>query len=248
MYGIGDLSFAHYTTVDEQDENEELNAFNQSSLFNMTCPPLRSNQTFDFNQSMQRESKMKKSQDPNISTTLNESVMNALVSHDPRVIPDDLREVIVKQKRISSTYKTALCESYRRTKTCPYNDTCRFAHGVEELRMPGNARGKNHPKYKTMLCEKFSTTGECRYGARCQFIHKIANPALVYSANKLIEDTLSEMEIPQRAGNNSMMLRNEIGRGFARDSGHRDAAINRFVRSFHSAVPMPTKPVEFNFE
>uniref|UniRef100_A0A8L8JYX2 Zinc finger CCCH domain-containing protein 37 n=1 Tax=Heligmosomoides polygyrus TaxID=6339 RepID=A0A8L8JYX2_HELPZ len=76
-------------------------------------------------------------------------------------------------------YKTALCESYRRTQTCSYGKDCRFAHGVDELRLPAQPRGRSHPKYKTVLCDKFSNTGYCKYGARCQFIHKITNPAIL---------------------------------------------------------------------
>uniref|UniRef100_A0A8R1HTY1 C3H1-type domain-containing protein n=2 Tax=Caenorhabditis japonica TaxID=281687 RepID=A0A8R1HTY1_CAEJA len=96
---------------------------------------------------------------------------------------DDEREMIQRQKRKEEAFKTALCDAYKRAGTCPYGDSCRFAHGENELRMPSQPRGKAHPKYKTQLCDKFSTYGQCPYGPRCQFIHKLKKglPLLEYN-------------------------------------------------------------------
>lgn len=44
--------------------------------------------------------------------------------------------------------KTELCKSWVKTKTCPYGDTCAFAHGEHELQ-----KKKHVPsRYKTKLC------------------------------------------------------------------------------------------------
>ncbi|CAO4366283.1 unnamed protein product [Caenorhabditis nigoni] len=96
---------------------------------------------------------------------------------------DDERELIQRQKRKEEAFKTALCDAFKRAGTCPYGETCRFAHGENELRMPSQPRGKAHPKYKTQLCDKFSTYGQCPYGPRCQFIHKLKKglPLLEYN-------------------------------------------------------------------
>lgn len=96
---------------------------------------------------------------------------------------DDEREMIQRQKRKEEAFKTALCDAYKRSGICPYGETCRFAHGENELRMPSQPRGKAHPKYKTQLCDKFSTYGQCPYGPRCQFIHKLKKglPLLEYN-------------------------------------------------------------------
>ncbi|KAK6044137.1 hypothetical protein COOONC_18358 [Cooperia oncophora] len=60
--------------------------------------------------------------------------------------------------------KDSLCVSHSRTQTCSYGKDCRFAHGVDELRLPAQPRGRSH-SIKSLLCE-FSNTGYCKYGAR----------------------------------------------------------------------------------
>lgn len=62
-------------------------------------------------------------------------------------------------------YKTKMCNQMVNG-TCPIGDMCKYAHGMEELRVLVQPRN-----YKTTLCKNFSTTGSCRYGAKCQFIH-----------------------------------------------------------------------------
>lgn len=86
---------------------------------------------------------------------------------------DDEREEAQRLKRKEEAFKTALCDVYKRTGSCSYGHSCRFAHGEHELRLPAQPRGKSHPKYKTQLCDKFSMYGTCPYGQRCQFIHKL---------------------------------------------------------------------------
>lgn len=139
---------------------------------NTTCPP----DLLGFDVGLLRNLT---AQDAYLREQLNSCVNSALASQDPCTLTDDEREELLRQKRKEDAYKTALCESYRRTQTCSYGKECRFAHGVDELRLPAQPRGRSHPKYKTVLCDKFSNTGYCKYGARCQFIHKITNPAIL---------------------------------------------------------------------
>uniref|UniRef100_A0A1I7XUC9 C3H1-type domain-containing protein n=1 Tax=Heterorhabditis bacteriophora TaxID=37862 RepID=A0A1I7XUC9_HETBA len=139
---------------------------------NMTCP----SELIGFDVNLLRNLTL---QDAYLREQLQSSVTSALVGQDPCTLDDDQRDELMRQKRKEDAYKTALCESYRRTSTCTYGDECRFAHGVSELRLPTQPRGRSHPKYKTVLCDKFSNSGYCKYGARCQFIHKITNPAIL---------------------------------------------------------------------
>ncbi|GMT14541.1 hypothetical protein PFISCL1PPCAC_5838, partial [Pristionchus fissidentatus] len=91
---------------------------------------------------------------------------------DPCKITDDERDLLQRYKRRQDAFKTALCDTYRRTGSCSYGDNCRFAHNQEELRVPNQPRGRMHPKYKTVLCENFERDGECKYGSRCMYIHR----------------------------------------------------------------------------
>ncbi|VDD77087.1 unnamed protein product [Mesocestoides corti] len=63
-------------------------------------------------------------------------------------------------------YKTRLCRHYERHGVCLSGETCLFAHGINELRLP-----QNHPKYRTKECEMFTRMGFCGYGSQCHFIH-----------------------------------------------------------------------------
>ncbi|CAI4227814.1 unnamed protein product [Auanema sp. JU1783] len=91
---------------------------------------------------------------------------------------DEEREEAQRIRRLygfrkEEAFKTALCDAYKKNEACPYGESCRFAHGENELRLPAQPRGKAHPKYKTQLCDKYSAQGHCPYGPRCQFIHKL---------------------------------------------------------------------------
>uniref|UniRef100_A0A1I7V4G3 Zinc finger protein n=1 Tax=Caenorhabditis tropicalis TaxID=1561998 RepID=A0A1I7V4G3_9PELO len=130
-------------------------------------------------------------QDEMLKTLMSQAARSTLANQDPCTIPDDLREELMRQKRKDDAFKTALCDAYKRNQTCSYGDQCRFAHGVHELRLPQNPRGRNHPKYKTVLCDKFSTTGNCKYGTRCQFIHKLVNTSVVAQASGVLNNTCS---------------------------------------------------------
>ncbi|KIH50996.1 hypothetical protein ANCDUO_18921 [Ancylostoma duodenale] len=172
------------TKLDQSDEIDKTAAsfmktsLNDYSMYevdekhNTTCPP----DLMGFDVNLLRNLT---AQDAYLREQLSSCVKSALAAQDPCTLADDEREELLRQKRKEDAYKTALCESWRRTQTCSYGKECRFAHGVDELRLPSQPRGRNHPKYKTVLCDKFSSTGYCKYGARCQFIHKITNPAIL---------------------------------------------------------------------
>jgi len=70
------------------------------------------------------------------------------------------------QKFKPELFKTEMCRSWTKFGLCPYGESCRFAHGMRELRM----RPKPHWKYKTEMCKKF-LRGFCPYGSRCNFLH-----------------------------------------------------------------------------
>ncbi|PAV90449.1 hypothetical protein WR25_14599 [Diploscapter pachys] len=116
------------------------------------------------------------------------AVHNPILAHNSCLLTDEEREQILKEKRRADAFKTALCDSYRKFEQCQYGERCRFAHGVEELRMPVNPRGRFHPKYKTVLCDKFSTKGFCQ----CMFIHKIMNPEVLENREVVGKRLLSE--------------------------------------------------------
>uniref|UniRef100_A0A0K0ET80 C3H1-type domain-containing protein n=1 Tax=Strongyloides stercoralis TaxID=6248 RepID=A0A0K0ET80_STRER len=90
-------------------------------------------------------------------------------------LSDQEREEVLRTQRRITSYKTALCVSFRVKGSCSFGDNCRFAHSLEELKPPP----VRHPKYKTQLCDKFSATGICPYGSRCNFIHATKNGEVV---------------------------------------------------------------------
>ncbi|KAI9292525.1 hypothetical protein K502DRAFT_279946, partial [Neoconidiobolus thromboides FSU 785] len=63
-------------------------------------------------------------------------------------------------------FKTEMCTTFLNTGHCRYNQKCRFAHGVADLRTVNR-----HPKYKTQLCKNYYETGSCPYGKRCCYLH-----------------------------------------------------------------------------
>lgn len=69
----------------------------------------------------------------------------------------------------SNTFKIELCNNWMETGRCRYNEKCRFAHGVEELRVA--PRIVSEKKWKTVMCRNYHEEGHCNYGRRCHFIH-----------------------------------------------------------------------------
>lgn len=52
---------------------------------------------------------------------------------------------------------------------CPYENRCRFAHGIEELRAKDT--WGNSELYRTRKCKVFYEKHECKFGERCNFMH-----------------------------------------------------------------------------
>lgn len=63
-------------------------------------------------------------------------------------------------------YKTEICKQWKDGKHCKFGKSCKYAHGIDELRDK-----ERHKKFKTILCKKYHETGICPYGSRCSFIH-----------------------------------------------------------------------------
>ncbi|CAD6192057.1 unnamed protein product [Caenorhabditis auriculariae] len=241
---------AHLESLETSQDDE---MYEVESRGNVTCPPDIINQFnfSDLNESMAREMDELSKQDRIFHSEMRATINSAIIAQDPCTLPDDVREELMKQKRKDEAYKTALCESFRKTKTCAYGENCRFAHGVDELRLPPNPRGRNHPKYKTVLCDKFSTTGNCKYGIRCQFIHKIVNPLIV--AQMRPDDFLQQSFVGRSYGstaphqygrqvdlNQSMphsnSRRDDMARAFARAVDH-NPHISRLARVVETRNP-----------
>lgn len=66
-------------------------------------------------------------------------------------------------------YKTELCNKWQETGSFPFVNSCRFAHGISELRPV-----LRHPRYKTQLCRMLLAGGICPYGHRCHFRHTLS--------------------------------------------------------------------------
>uniref|UniRef100_A0AC35EWZ7 C3H1-type domain-containing protein n=1 Tax=Panagrolaimus sp. PS1159 TaxID=55785 RepID=A0AC35EWZ7_9BILA len=101
----------------------------------------------------------------------NNIVTNGLTRHW-RSLSDEERAVYLQNKRRETALKTSLCRYWNKYGYCCYGEQCRFAHGIDELRVPPSA----HPKHKTQLCKNFTFYGICEYGSRCQFIHRQMSP------------------------------------------------------------------------
>uniref|UniRef100_A0A0E0AK04 C3H1-type domain-containing protein n=1 Tax=Oryza glumipatula TaxID=40148 RepID=A0A0E0AK04_9ORYZ len=87
-------------------------------------------------------------------------------------------------------HKTKLCaEYYSRGLGCPRGNTCKYAHGEDDLRLvvavgsladagegssssdSSSAALGGEDKYKTKLCKTFTSGGLCLFAANCRFAH-----------------------------------------------------------------------------
>ncbi|PIC48693.1 hypothetical protein B9Z55_007578 [Caenorhabditis nigoni] len=82
-----------------------------------------------------------------------------------------------KENVVSTNYKTRLCKLHNSGKStfCPHGASCRFAHGLEELRSNGSIPDQQvaSKSYKTILCRNYAPggSGDCPYRLACQYIH-----------------------------------------------------------------------------
>lgn len=66
-------------------------------------------------------------------------------------------------------YKSEMCKKYEEKGFCDYGNSCRFAHGKDDLLQ--NEKDKEDIKYKVKNCMSFHTLGYCPYGIKCNFKH-----------------------------------------------------------------------------
>ncbi|CAL9159132.1 unnamed protein product [Musa hybrid cultivar] len=79
-------------------------------------------------------------------------------------------------------FKTRLCQKFRATGSCPYGDSCNFAHGPEDLRQPP-------PNWQEItrtqkICRKFYSGEVCPYGERCLYAHVRRDGSVVAPAGR----------------------------------------------------------------
>lgn len=73
-----------------------------------------------------------------------------------------------------NNFKAQLCRKFERG-SCNYGGRCRFAHSVQNIRMPVNREHK--------LCKMFTKQSECIYGDNCRFLHVYSENARESSAS-----------------------------------------------------------------
>ncbi|PAV83260.1 hypothetical protein WR25_19811 [Diploscapter pachys] len=121
-----------------------------------------------------------------------------LTIKDTYFITDDERMLICGQKTPqnapSHLYKTVLCRRYMNESHCALGDSCNFAHGVADMRMPmpGKFARRSGLPFKSVICTDFSRTGYCQFGFTCGYIHRITNPAAKKAHEMYIEDREKE--------------------------------------------------------
>jgi hypothetical protein len=93
---------------------------------------------------------------PNISNT--QTTDNNQANIDNAVQPSQSNQI--KQ----ALYKTEMCKNWEKSKSCPYQKKCKFAHGREEMQMKDKEK---NPNYKRKDCIGFFKYWNCSYGRRC---------------------------------------------------------------------------------
>lgn len=100
--------------------------------------------------------------------------------------------------------KSQLCKRFIENGCCPYQQRCKFAHGLHELK-------KNHQqnsKYKTKTCGSFLQDGCCLFGNRCNFIH--TSTQIVPKANlRQLDPEMLEIRCSVTSGSRLMRLLHE---------------------------------------
>lgn len=69
---------------------------------------------------------------------------------------------------IADNYKTELCHYYKIGAQCPFQRSCCYAHGVEELRPR-----REPPNYKVIPCKWHWSGLFCKYADKCVFYHSL---------------------------------------------------------------------------
>lgn len=91
---------------------------------------------------------------------------------------------------------------------CPYENRCKFAHGIEELRAK-DTHGTSE-LYRTRKCKVFYERHECKFGERCNFMHESRKISDILSNNGLVRSAIrqnfKEIEAAMRGGAGSRLL------------------------------------------
>ena len=74
-----------------------------------------------------------------------------------------------KEKEKDAKYKTEICKTFEEKGVCCYGNTCRFAHGKDDLLTENKDIDVN--KFKIKKYYLFFKKGFCPYGSRCHFRH-----------------------------------------------------------------------------
>jgi hypothetical protein len=96
--------------------------------------------------------------------------------------------------------KSQLCKRFIENGCCPYQQRCKFAHGLHELKK----NQQQNSKYKTKTCGSFLNDGCCLFGNRCNFIHAPSSPAPSLPHRRLDPELL---QIRCSAASGSRLLR-----------------------------------------
>ncbi|KAI6183436.1 hypothetical protein M3Y97_00489100 [Aphelenchoides bicaudatus] len=116
--------------------------------------------------------------------------------------------VVASPQSVLYKYKTVMCKSWLLSKSCPYEERCKFAHGESELRQmvqPEVSDPKQHPKYKTKHCKNFTLAGLCPFGSRCLFIHPVVAPTEPLPQQVIVQAPPQIQEMPKSSEQDSSL-------------------------------------------
>ncbi len=98
--------------------------------------------------------------DITVEMIFQERIVTTAVCQSALKQPAKKEQLSLKKKR--DNYKTQLCRHFIKSR-CYRGESCKFAHGSEELRQ--------RPNYKTQLCVNYLQGGVCQFGDDCDFAH-----------------------------------------------------------------------------
>eukprot|EP01025_Chloroclados_australasicus_P049973 TRINITY_DN570_c0_g1_i1.p1 TRINITY_DN570_c0_g1~~TRINITY_DN570_c0_g1_i1.p1 ORF type:complete len:420 (-),score=41.04 TRINITY_DN570_c0_g1_i1:4293-5552(-) len=125
--------------------------------------------------------------------------LSRLAINFPQIALADLSDdspVKFRSKREKKLYKTELCLLWSEKGQCEFGDSCKYAHGDEELK-----EVRRHPRFKTEVCRHYTETGTCPFGRRCHFLHPVngdlsATTTISTSDNLSNSGSLSPKRLP----------------------------------------------------
>uniref|UniRef100_A0AC34GEJ5 C3H1-type domain-containing protein n=1 Tax=Panagrolaimus sp. ES5 TaxID=591445 RepID=A0AC34GEJ5_9BILA len=164
------------------------------------------NDDFDAGGKIHQEAKRLLIDHPNLSKSLfrqNRSFLEYLPFINPFIrgfnpnllLNEGTNTILPLGEQNLHSYKTVMCEAWLSMAHCGYGLSCRFAHGLSELRQSGGAIKKDATKYQTKICVKYTTYGICCHGPACLFFHPLPdNPKLFLAPLLATENGINPME------------------------------------------------------